>query len=82
MLFNIRTMSWDDELLELLDIPRSLLPEVRMSSEVYGEAMSSFLGERFHWPELPGISRRRSLGRPVSRAGWQKIPTAPVASCS
>lgn len=37
MLFNIQTMEWDDELLELMDIPKSLLPEVRSSSEVYGE---------------------------------------------
>ncbi len=37
LLFNIHTLDWDDELLELLDIPRSMLPEVRPSSEVYGE---------------------------------------------
>jgi glycerol kinase len=37
LLFNIHTMDWDDELLELLDIPRSMLPEVRPSSGVYGE---------------------------------------------
>lgn len=36
MLFNIRTLEWDDTMLEALDIPRSLLPEVRPSSEVYG----------------------------------------------
>lgn len=36
MLFNIHTLSWDDELLALLDIPRALLPEVRRSGEVYG----------------------------------------------
>ncbi len=38
MLFNIKTLDWDDELLKLLGIPRQLLPEVRSSSEVYGEA--------------------------------------------
>ena len=36
MLFNIRTLAWDDELLRLLGVPRSMLPEVRSSSEVYG----------------------------------------------
>src|SRR5690606_35068805 len=35
MLFNINTMDWDGELLELLDIPRSMLPQVRASSEIY-----------------------------------------------
>jgi glycerol kinase len=37
MLFNLKTCDWDDELLKLFGIPRSLLPEVRDSSEVYGE---------------------------------------------
>ncbi len=36
MLFNIRTLQWDDKLLEVLDIPRSLLPKVCSSSEIYG----------------------------------------------
>ena len=36
MMFNIHTLEWDDELLRLLDVPRSMLPEVRSSSEVYG----------------------------------------------
>ena len=39
MLFNIHTMQWDDELLAMLNVPPSLLPEVRASSEVYGEAL-------------------------------------------
>ena len=38
MLFNIHTRAWDDDLLAALDIPRAMLPEVRSSSEVYGEA--------------------------------------------
>ena len=37
MLFNIQTGKWDDELLRLFGVPRSILPEVRSSSEVYGE---------------------------------------------
>lgn len=36
MLFNIHTLAWDDELLTLLGVPRSMLPEVRSSSEVFG----------------------------------------------
>jgi glycerol kinase len=36
MLFNLNTLAWDDELLALLDIPKSLLPEVASSSEVIG----------------------------------------------
>jgi len=37
MLYNIKTLDWDDELLEIFNIPRSILPEVRSSSEIYGE---------------------------------------------
>jgi glycerol kinase len=37
MLFNIHTNEWDDELLRIFGVPRSMLPEVRSSSEVYGE---------------------------------------------
>jgi glycerol kinase len=44
MLLDIRTGDWDDELLELLRVPRALLPEVRSSCEVYGEAVSTVPG--------------------------------------
>jgi glycerol kinase len=39
MIYNIKTLDWDDKLLRALDIPRAMLPEVRGSSEVYGHAM-------------------------------------------
>jgi glycerol kinase len=38
MLMNLHTLDWDDTLLEALDVPRAMLPEIRPSSEVYGEA--------------------------------------------
>jgi glycerol kinase len=43
MLFNIHTLRWDNELLALFDIPASMLPEVRQSSEIYGETVVSQL---------------------------------------
>jgi glycerol kinase len=42
MLFNINTLKWDKELLKLFNIPESMLPEVRPSSEVYGETSGIF----------------------------------------
>ena len=36
MLFNIHTLTWDDELLEAIGVPRAVLPDVRASSEIYG----------------------------------------------
>lgn len=44
LLFNIRTLQWDDKMLEALNIPKSMLPEVKNSSEVYGETEASLLG--------------------------------------
>ncbi len=44
MLFNIHTLEWDEELLELFRIPRCILPEVRPSSEVYGHTDESVFG--------------------------------------
>ena len=37
MLYNIHTLDWDDKLLEMLDIPKNILPDVKSSSEIYGE---------------------------------------------
>ncbi|MGD0341155.1 MAG: glycerol kinase GlpK, partial [Bacteroidales bacterium] len=42
MLFNIHTLKWDNELLRIFDIPASILPEVRSSSEVYGKTAGLF----------------------------------------
>jgi glycerol kinase len=42
MLFNIHTLKWDDELLKLFNIPAGMLPEVRSSSEIYGNTVGHF----------------------------------------
>ena len=42
LLFNIHTLQWDDEMLDILQIPKNMLPEVRSSSEIYGEATTLF----------------------------------------
>ncbi len=44
MLFNINTLAWDEDILRELDIPRSMLPEVRPSSCVYGNAAAEWFG--------------------------------------
>lgn len=44
MLFNINTLQWDDEILAELNIPRSMLPEARPSSEIYGYTDPALLG--------------------------------------
>jgi glycerol kinase len=42
MLYNIHTLQWDNDLLKIFDIPESMLPEVRSSSEIYGETSGNF----------------------------------------
>jgi glycerol kinase len=44
LLMNLRTLEWDDELLESTEVPRALLPEIRSSSEVYGAAAGDLSG--------------------------------------
>jgi len=41
LMFNIHTLQWDDELLRALHVPRSVLPDVRSSSEIYGEVTAT-----------------------------------------
>jgi glycerol kinase len=44
MLMDLKTLSWDDEILSTMGIPRSMLPAIRSSSEVYGEATGALAG--------------------------------------
>ena len=41
MLMNLKTLDWDQELLDIFEIPRDILPEIRSSSEVYGKSKAS-----------------------------------------
>ncbi len=53
MLFNINTLQWDDDLLKLLGIPRSMMPEVKSSSEVYGHTKTTIFA---HEVPIAGIA--------------------------
>ena len=44
LLLNLHTLDWDDELLQILGVPRAMLPEVRPSSQVYGRCEASLFG--------------------------------------
>jgi glycerol kinase len=44
MMMNLETLDWDEEILGILDVPRSMLPEIRASSDVYGEAKDGLAG--------------------------------------
>lgn len=53
MLFNIHTLTWDDDLLELFRIPRSMLPEARWSSSSFGRVSSEIMT---HMPPIMGVA--------------------------
>lgn len=53
MLFNIHTLDWDDDLLKLFDIPRSMMPEVKSSSEIYGHTKTTIFA---HEVPIAGIA--------------------------
>jgi glycerol kinase len=63
MLFNIRTQQWDDELLQLLDIPKSMLPEVKQSSEVYGETATTIFASKIPIAGIAGDQHAALFGQ-------------------
>ncbi|MBJ7881980.1 glycerol kinase GlpK [Gelidibacter salicanalis] len=72
MLFNINTMDWDDELLELLSVPRSMLPEVKASSEVYGHTNSTFYDAKIPIAGIAGDQQSALFGQMCTKPGMVK----------
>jgi glycerol kinase len=72
LLFNIHTGDWDDELLALLNTPRSLLPEVRDSSAVYGETDAGLLGAPVPIAGIAGDQQAALFGQQCIRPGMAK----------
>jgi glycerol kinase len=72
LLFNIHTLSWDDELLRALNVPRAMLPEVRSSSEVYGETDASLLGARIPIAGAAGDQQAALFGQAGFELGAAK----------
>lgn len=72
LLFNIHTMEWDDELLELMDIPKSMLPEVRQSSEVYGESKTSLFAIKVPIAGIAGDQQSALFGQMCTEPGMVK----------
>lgn len=72
MLFNIRTLEWDDEILRELDIPKCMLPEVRPSSCIYGEADPQFFGGPIAIGGAAGDQQAALFGQTCFRPGEAK----------
>jgi glycerol kinase len=72
MLFNIHTGAWDDELLRLFHVPRSMMPEVRGSSEVYGEVITSLALSAVPIAGIAGDQQASLFGQQCTSSGLTK----------
>ena len=72
MIYDINTLSWDDELLEIFSIPTSMLPEVRSSSEVYCETAGNILAARIPIAGIAGDQQAALFGQMCTEVGMVK----------
>ena len=63
MLFNINTLEWDQELLDLFGIPRSMMPEVKSSSEVYGHTKTTIFAHKVPISGIAGDQQAALFGQ-------------------
>lgn len=72
MLFNINEAKWDDEILQILDIPKCMLPEPRPSSEIYGESEAHILGGPIKIAGAAGDQQSALFGQACFESGSAK----------
>ena len=72
MLFNIHTLQWDKELLELFNIPESMLPEVKSSSEVYGYTKTTLFAHEVPIAGIAGDQQAALFGQMCTEPGSVK----------
>lgn len=72
MLFNIRELKWDKKLLHLFEIPEKMLPEVRMSSEIYGVTDKDIFGSEIKIGGIAGDQQAALFGQTCFTQGMAK----------
>lgn len=72
MIYNINTMSWDKELLELFNIPESMLPEVCSSSEVYANTTTTLFAHKVPIAGIAGDQQAALFGQMCTEPGMVK----------
>ena len=72
MLFNINTLDWDQELLDLFGIPRSMMPEVKSSSEVYGHTKTTIFAHKVPIAGIAGDQQAALFGQMCTEPGMVK----------
>ncbi|NNJ88488.1 MAG: glycerol kinase GlpK [Eudoraea sp.] len=72
LFFDINTLAWDAELLKMFNIPASILPEVKSSSEVYGHTSESLLGIKIPIAGIAGDQQAALFGQMCTKPGMVK----------
>lgn len=72
MLFNIHDMKWDEDLLKLFDIPKEMLPEVKQSSEIYGETATTLFSTKIPIAGIAGDQQAALFGQLCTKPGMVK----------
>lgn len=72
MLFNINTLEWDEELMQLFDIPMSMMPAVKSSSEVYGYTKTTIFASRVPISGIAGDQQAALFGQMCTEPGSVK----------
>ena len=73
LMYNIHDLQWDDELLDMLTVPKSMLPEVRQSSEIYGETIDyHFFGQNVPIAGVAGDQQAALFGQACFGEGMAK----------
>ncbi len=72
MLFNIHELQWDEELLELMNIPKNVLPDVRSSSEIYGYTQNILTAENIPVAGIAGDQQAALFGQMCTQPGMVK----------
>ncbi len=72
LIYNINTLDWDDELLELFEIPKSMLPEVKESSEIYGETATTLFSTKIPIAGIAGDQQAALFGQMCVETGMAK----------
>jgi glycerol kinase len=72
LLFNVHTLSWDEELLKILGVPRAMLPEIVSSSQIYGQTESALLGSPVPIAGMAGDQQAALFGQACFTPGSAK----------
>lgn len=72
LLLNIHTLEWDEELLQLFTIPRAMLPQVKQSSEIYGETCTTLFSTKIPIAGVAGDQQAALFGQLCTEPGMAK----------